>query len=188
MEFFCRMIPSWPGGSWKLAARRRFMKWFRISLTEDERQVVMSERESYPGPLVRRKLWAIWLLHCGTTREKTAEIVGVARSTIERYIAEFRDGGLDGLRKRGPRYKPTSELAEHAEVIRQMFEGQPARTIAEACQRVADLTGVIRKPTQIRQFLKNLGLKWQRVRAIPVPPKKTWQNTQPIKPHFTMTN
>ena len=164
------------------------MKWLRISLTEEERRVVMGERESHPDPLVRRKLWVLWLLHCGTTRNKAAEIVGVARSTIERYVADFRDKGLDGLRKRGPRYKPTSELASHAEIIRQSFEAQPARTIAEACQRVSELTGVIRKPTQMRQFLKNLGLKWQRVRAIPVPPKKTWQNTPPIKLHFTMTN
>jgi transposase len=164
------------------------MKWLRINLSEEERRVVMSERESYPDPLVRRKLWTLWLLHCGTTREKTAEIVGVARSTIERHVAEFREGGLEGLRKRGPRYKPTSELAAHAEIIRKSFQEQPARTIAEACQRVLELTGVIRKPTQVRQFLKNLGLKWQRVRAIPVPPKKTWQSTPPIKPHFTMTN
>jgi hypothetical protein len=55
------------------------MKWLRISLTEDEQRVVMSERESYPDPLVRRKLWTLWLLHCGTTREKAARIVGVAR-------------------------------------------------------------------------------------------------------------
>jgi transposase len=164
------------------------MNWLRISLTDEEQRVVMSEREAYPDPLVRRKLWTLWLLHCGTTREKAAQIVGVTRSTIERYVADFRDGGLDGLRKPGSRYKPTSELSEHAEIIRQAFEEQPARTIAEACQRVAELTGVIRKPTQIRQFLKNLGLKWQRVRAIPVPPKKTWQNTPPIKPHFTTTN
>jgi transposase len=164
------------------------MNWLRISLTEDEQRVVMSERESYPDPLVRRKLWTLWLLHCGTTREKAAKIIGVARSTIERYVAEFRDEGLDGLQKRGPRYKPTSELSEYTEIIRQAFEEQPARTIAEACQRVAELTGVIRKPTQIRQFLKNLGLKWQRVRTIPVPPKKTWQNTPPIKPHFTIIN
>ncbi len=172
----------------EVGCKEAFMKWLRISLTENERRVVMSERESYPDPLVRRKLWALWLLHCGTTRDKAAEIVGVARSTIERYVAEFRDGGLDGLRKRGPRYKPTSELASHAGIIRQSFEEQPARTIAEVCQRVSELTGVIRKPTQVRQFLKNLGLKWQRVRAIPVPPKKTWPNTPPIKPHFTMTN
>ena len=134
--------------------------------SRDERAGVVSD------PLVRRKLWALWLLHCGTTCEKTAEIVGVARSTIERHVAEFREGGLEGLRKRGPRYKPTSELAAHAEIIRKSFQEQPARTIAEACQRVLELTGVIRKPTQVRQFLKNLGLKWQRVRAIPVPPKK----------------
>jgi transposase len=150
------------------------MKWLRIKLTEEEQRIVMNERESYPDPLVRRKLWALWLLHCGTTREKTAEIIGVARSTIERHVAEFREGGLEGLRKRGPRYKPTSELAAHTEIIRKSFQEQPARSIAEACQRVSELTGVIRKPTQVRQFLKNLGLKWQRVRAIPVPPKKTW--------------
>src|ERR1035441_623313 len=154
------MMASWPGWSWKLIARRRFMKWFRISLTEDERRVVMSERESYPDPVVRRKLWALWLLHCGTTREKTAEIVGVARSTIERYVAEFRDGGLDGLRNRGPRDKPTRELAAHGDLSRQSLEERRPRPFPEACQQVWELTGVIRKPTQIRQFLKKLGLKW----------------------------
>ena len=164
------------------------MMWLRISLTEDEGRIVMSVRVSYPDPCVRRKLWVLWLLHCGMTREKAAEIVGVARSTVERDVAQFRAGGLDGLRKRGPRYKPTSELVAHTDILRQSFAEQPARTIAEACQRVSELTGVIRKPTQVRRFLKNLGLKWQRVRAIPVPPKKTWPSTPPIKPPFTMTN
>jgi hypothetical protein len=27
----------------------------------------------------------------------------------------------------------------------------------------------------VRKFLKDLGMKWQCVRAIPVPPKKTWR-------------
>ena len=164
------------------------MKRLRIHLTEIEQQIVVNERESYPDPCVRRKLWVLWLLHCGRTREKTAKIVGVARSTVERYVADFREGGLDELRKRGPRYRPTSELAAYADVIRQSFEKQPARTIAEACRRVSELTGVIRKPTRVRRFLKSLGLKRQRVRAIPVPPKTTWRNTPPIKPHFAMNN
>ena len=125
--------------------------------SRDERAGVVSRSAGSAKALV------LWLLHCGTTREKTAEIVGVARSTIERHVAEFREGGLEGLRRCGPRYKPTSELAAHAEIIRKSFQEQPARTIAEACQRVLELTGVIRKPTQVRQFLKNLGLKWQRV-------------------------
>lgn len=137
---------------------------------------------------MRRKVWVLWLLHCGTTRERAAQIVGVARSTVTRYVAEYRRGGLDGLRQRRREYKPTSELAAHADVIRHSFEQQPARTIAEACQRIAQRTGVTRQPTQVRKFVRGLGLSWQRVRAIPVPPKKTWRNTPPIKPHFTMPN
>ena len=64
----------------------------------------------------------------------------------------------------------------------------PARTIAEAGQRIKELTGVERKPTQVRLFLKGLGLRWQRVRAIPVPPKKTSPSTSLIKPHFSTAN
>ncbi len=35
--------------------------------------------------------------------------------------------------------------------------------------------------------MKELGLKWQRVRAIPVPPKKTWPSTSPSRPCFSTT-
>ncbi len=52
---------------------------------------------------------------------------------------------------------------------------QPVSTIAEACARIERLTGLQRGLTQVRQFLKALGLKWQRMRAIPVPPKKLGQ-------------
>lgn len=164
------------------------MAWLRIHLTEDEQRIVKGERESHPDPGVRRKFWVLWVLHCGARRDKAAEIVGVGRSTVERYVSEYRTSGLDGLRKRGREYQPTSELAGHADAIRRSFEQQPARTIAEACQRIEDLTGVRRRPTQVRQFLKGLGLKWQRVRAIPVPPKKTWPNTPPTRPSFMMRN
>ena len=37
----------------------------------------------------------------------------------------------------------------------------------EACERLYQLTGLRRGPTQVRKFLKDLGLKWQRVRADP---------------------
>lgn len=164
------------------------MAWFRIHLTEDEQRVVKSERESYPDPGVRRKFWVLWVLHCGARRDQAAEIVGVGRSTVERYVSEYRAGGLDGLRKRGREYQPTSELAAHADAIRQSFEQQPARTIAEACQRIEELTGIRRQPTQVRRFLKGLGLKWQRIRAIPVPPKKTWPSTSPIRPLSTIVS
>ena len=57
-------------------------------------------------------------------------------------------------------------------MIRASFEKQPATTIAEACERIFQLTGLRRGPSQVRKFLKDLGLKFYRVRAIPVPPTK----------------
>jgi len=66
---------------------------------------------------------------------------------------------------------------------------QPMSTIAEACARIERLTGLQRRgPTQVRQFLKALGLKWQRMRAIPVPPQKTGPSTSPTRPCFTTSH
>ena len=158
------------------------MSWLRIELTEDEQRIVRATLDSHPDASVRRRLWALWLLHCGTKREQAAKILSVARSTIERDVSAYRTGGLEALRMSGRVYKPTSELADHHDKIRQSLEQEPARTIAEACQRIAALTGVERKPTQVRRFVTGLGLKWQRVRVIPVPPKKTSPSTPPIRP------
>jgi transposase len=133
-------------------------------------------------------LQSLWLLHCRLKREKVAEILDVAVSTVQRDVSLYRTCGLEALRKSGRTYQPTSELAEHREQIRASLEQQPARTIAEACQRIKELTGVERKPTQVRLFLKELGLRWQRVRAIPVPPKKSWRNMSPIRPCFWTKN
>ena len=164
------------------------MGWLRINLTEEEQQIVMEQRESQSDLRMRRRMWTLWLLHCGTTREKAAEIVGVARSTVERFVAEYRRGGLNGLQHRREHPKPVSELAIHRDTIRDSFEKQPVGTIAEAGQRIFELTGIRRSPTQVRRFLKGLGMSWQRIRAIPVPPKKTWRNTPPTKRPFTTIN
>ena len=168
------------------------MAWLRIESTEHEQRIVQGERDSHPQSCVRRRMWSVWLLHCGAKREQAAKILGVACSTVQRDVQAYRTGGLAALRKSGREYRPTSALAAHTNTIRQSLEQQPARTIAEAGERIATLTGVERKPTQVRQFLKGLGLKWQRVRAIPVPPKKTWPDPEgappPIKPHFSTQN
>ena len=163
------------------------MGWLRVALTEEEQRIVQQERESHADACVRRRLWVVWLLHCGETREQTAKILGVAVSTVQRVVSDYRSGGLERLRKSG-HYRPSSELGDHREAIRQDFEQRPVRSIVEACQRIKELTGLDRKPTQVRWFLKQLGLKWQRVRAIPVPPKKTSSSMPPIKRNFSTTS
>ena len=154
------------------------MAWLRVRLTEEEQRVVNEERVSHPNERIRERM------HNGVTRQKAAKIVGVGRATVQRDVAAFRDGGLDGLRRWDPN-RPESEMAAFRESIRESFEKQPVRTVAEACDRIFQLTGLRRGPSQVRKFLKDLGLKFQRVRMVPVPPKKTWPSTSKSKPSFS---
>lgn len=148
------------------------MGWYTVQLSAEQQRVVNAERDAHPDEPVRRKMLVLWLLHCRLTREKVAEITGTGRATVQRYVAAFRDGGLESLR-RWDVQGPLSDLAGYTQRIRASFEQQPAATIAEACARIEQLCGIRREPTQVRKFLKGLGLKWQRVRCVPVPPKKT---------------
>jgi transposase len=152
------------------------MAWFRVQLTEEQQRIVNEERASHPNLRVREKMLVLWLLHCGVTREKAAEIVGVGRATVQRHVAAFRQGGLEALRRSNP-HRPQSEMAAHRELIRASFQERPVRTVAEACDRIFQLSGLRRGPSQVRKFLKDMGLRFQRVRMVPVPPKKPWPST-----------
>lgn len=152
------------------------MTRFRIALTADEQAVVNAERDHHSDAHVRRKMLVLWVLHNGLTRQKAADIAGLGRATVQRYVGAYKDGGLDGLRRWGST-GPVSALVAHTEAIRASLTSTPVRTIAEAADRIEQLTGVRRQPTQTRAFLKNLGFTYKRVRAIPIPPKKNWAST-----------
>ncbi len=141
-----------------------------IQLSESEQVVVASERFSHPDLRVRCKMLALWSVHTGLTRLQSAKVAGVGRATVHRYLAAYRSGGLDGLRSCDV-VGPVSELASHAETIKASLTETPVRTIAEAADRIEQLTGLRRGLTQTRVFLKGLGFQWQRTRAVPVPPK-----------------
>jgi transposase len=163
------------------------MARFRIALSDAEQAVVNAERDAHPEPHIRRKMLVLWLLHCGLTRVMAAEVARVGRATVQRYAAAYRDGGLDGLRRWGV-VGPVSDLAAHTAAIRASLTTAPVRTAAEACDRIEALTGIRRKPTQVRVFLAGLGFKWRRVRAIPVPPKKTFRTTSPSRRYSSTPN
>src|SRR5471030_2237686 len=113
----------------------RIMAWLRVQLTDEERDIVNEERISHPNERIRERMLVLWLLYNGVARQKAAEIVGVGRATVQRFVAAFRDGGLDGLRRWDPN-RPESEMAAYREAIRESLDKQPVRTIAEAGERI----------------------------------------------------
>lgn len=148
----------------------------RIQLNDGEKTLVQSNRLKHEKIVVRRKMDVLWLLHHGHTRAKAAAMTGVARGTVQRYVADYRDGGLEAL-FRSERTVPVSEMEDHREILLASFRETPLRSVAEAAERIERLTGLRRGPSQVRQFLKRHGLRWQRLAAIPVPPKKVWTST-----------
>ena len=70
---------------------------------------------------------------------------------------------------------PTSEVAcayceldPESRLKKNRFEPWPKPLIGSK-----KLTGLRRGPTQVREFMKGLGMTWQLMRAIPLPPKKS---------------
>jgi len=159
----------------------------RIQLSESEQMLVQRNRLKHEKVVVRRKMDVLWLLHHGHTRAEAAAITGVARGTVQRYVADYREGGLEAL-FRSERTVPVSEMEDHREILLSSFRETPLRSVAEAAERIERLTGLRRGPSQVRQFLKRHGLRWQRLAAIPVPPKKVWTSMWRNSSDFTRNN
>ena len=162
-----------------------------IRLSDADQAVVAAERDSHPDLHVRRKMLVLWSVHTGllhsqavatvsraTVSRATVSRATVSRATVQRCLAAYRKAGLDGLRRWGV-VGPVRALAAHAETIKAALVQQPARTVAEAAQRVEQLSGLRRGNSQTRVFLQSLGFRWKRTRAVPVPPKSRWPSMSP---------
>lgn len=143
-----------------------------VTLTQDDLSVIAEERYHHPEPRVQRKMEVLWLKHHALGHAHIAALAGVSRSTVQRVLSDFLNGGLQEVRR--CRYRgPKSALDEHATSLGEQLLKQPPRCLKEARDIIHRRTGILRGLTQIRRFLRRLGLKPRKVVAVPVPPKQT---------------
>ena len=144
-----------------------------ITFTPEDRRDLAHDRYHYPDPRVQRKREVLGLKGHGLTHDAIATYADVSRRTVPRYLDEYLEGGLPRLR-RCPSNHPQSVLVEHEASLEEYFQEHPPRSVKQARALIEQRTGVRRGLSQVRPFLKDhLGLRWRRVGAIPVPPKKT---------------
>ncbi len=125
----------------------------RLTFTQEEQQALHKERFEHPHPRVQQRMEVLWLLSQGVGYSQTARLAGVSEATVDRYVALYRQGGLDALRQLNWG-TATSELLDQRDCLEESFRKNPPHTVAEACQRIKDETGIERGPTQVRAFLK----------------------------------
>jgi transposase len=138
----------------------------RIEFTAEMIDDLNYERYHHPSPMVQKKMEALYLKSARMPHQEICRICRISKTTLAGYLKQYRDGGLEGLKEL--RYKgQTSVLLEHKTTLEAHFKEHLPRTIAEAQAVIEELTGIKRSPTQVRIFLKRIGMKWRKIGAIP---------------------
>src|SRR5215472_16275618 len=107
----------------------------RLAFSPEDQQALLKERFEHPHPRVQQRMEVLWLISQGLVYPEAARLAGVAEATMDRYVAIYRQGGLDGLRKL-KWGTGTSKLLKHRESLEESFKKNPPHTVAEACQRI----------------------------------------------------
>ena len=138
----------------------------KISWTETDIEALQCWRFHHPDPRVQVRMEALYLRSQGVANRDIPRLCGISKASFHRYLTAYATGGIERLQRFEPR-RPRSLLHQHRPTIEADFQPRPPATVAEAAARIEALTGMKRKPTQVRQFLKALGMKPRKVGMMP---------------------
>lgn len=137
-----------------------------IEFTEEEIEQLHHERIYHSHPRVRQRCEVVYLKALGFPHQEIGRIMCLSQPTVREYLKLYQAGGLEKLKELNF-HCPVSELEDHREKLKAEFEAHPPKTINAAVKRIEKLTGIHRSPTQVRKFLKDLGLKRLKVGQVP---------------------
>ena len=138
----------------------------QLTFSEEEIKELDYQRYHHPHPRVQRKMEALLLKAKGLPHHQIANCVGVCENTLRDYLRQYRDEGIEGL-KRLEFYQPSSELSKHRESLESYFKEQPPASLPQAAAMIEQLTGIKRSAKQVGVFLKKLGIKRLKTYAVP---------------------
>ncbi len=137
-----------------------------LSFTEKQIEALHFERFHHPHPRVQQRMEALWLKSQGLPHKEVSRLTGISENTLRSYFRAWQQGGVEQLKILKFR-RPTSELMEHLGTLEDYFMEHPPATANEARAKIEELTGIRRSPTQVRNFLKQLGLRRLKVGCLP---------------------
>ena len=152
-----------------------------LEFSESDITALEYERYHHPHPHVQRKMEVLYLKSQGLSHQDIRRLCRIkSKTTLVTYLREYEAGGVAALKQLNFKGSP-SELNEHIPSLKAHFEAHPPRTSAEAGAEIERLTGIKRSPTQIKAFLKRIGLKPRKVGYVPgkaaTPEKMAEQDT-----------
>lgn len=138
----------------------------RIEFSQADIEQLYYERYHHPHPQVRKKMEVLYLKSKGLPHQEIRRLCGISKTTLTVYLRQYQAEGIEGLKELNYKGQP-SELNPHAEMLKAHFKAHPPRTSAEAQAEIERLTGIKRSPTQIKAFLKRIGLRCRKEGYVP---------------------
>jgi len=109
---------------------------------------------------------AIWLKSQGLQHNEICRLTCISKPTLCSYLKDYKEGGIDKL-KEVNFYRPQSVLQEYKSTLETYFHDNPPSTIKEGMAKIEEITEIKRSETQVRKFLKSMGMKCRKVGMIP---------------------
>jgi transposase len=138
----------------------------RITFTEEQLQQLHHWRFHHPHPRVQLKMEALLLKSQCLPHKQICHLLRISENTLRAYLRDFLAGGVEKLKELNF-FRPESELAEHRQTLEAYFQDHPPATMREAAAKIEELTGIRRGLSQVRHFLKSIGLRRLKVGFIP---------------------
>jgi transposase len=141
-------------------------RMLQLEFSEADKQALHYERYHHPHPHVQQQMEALWLKSQGLPHHQIAQLCDISTNTLRSYLKLYQTGGVEALKQLNF-HCPQSVLSAHRDTIEAHVREHPPQTINEVVAMLEALTGIKRSLTQVRLFLKHLGLQRRKVGLLP---------------------
>jgi transposase len=138
----------------------------QVFIKAEDKAVFARERYEHIHPRVCQRMDAMHLKSKEVHNSQICKILAICNNTLLGFFKMYNAGGVDELRKINF-YRPQSQLITHKDSLETYFTENPPSSISEAAAKIRELTGIERKETQVRKFLKSLGFRCLQVGVVP---------------------
>ena len=137
-----------------------------IDFTDEEIKKLQTLHQRHPHAMIRRRAHVLLLKSAKLPHHRIAMITGYCENSVRHYLRVYRGKGIAGLEE-VKFYRPEARLKPFESIVREYIEKTPPTHIAKACADIEKLTNVSIKQTQMRAYLKALGVSCRKVASVP---------------------
>lgn len=138
----------------------------KMHISDEDKRTAKQLRFCHPHPRVQVRMEVLWLKSQGLPHKEIGKLAGVSPNTVRQYLLMYKEAGIKSLQEVSF-YRPQSKLVNHRQTLEGYFREHPVVSISEAIAIIEELTSIHRSPTQVRKFLKSIGMKVRKVGTIP---------------------